>query len=138
MKWSASVVLMLISSLAQAQVIPHVTQPYSYLWDYPTTNLTGTPSILQVAHFEIQLDALPPISLGLPFTFTPAATAGFSTFRVAADPATALGSHSFNVLACPTLVASSVAASGCVAGVAFPFVLDPKPLPSAQRLGVGV
>lgn len=130
--------LVLLSAPAAAQVIPHVTQPFSYLWDYPTGNLTGVSGILQVAHFEIQLDARPPIILNLPFTFTPATTAGFSTFKVAADPAVALGNHSFNVLACPTLVASSVAASGCVAGVAFPFVLDPAPLPSAQRLGVGV
>ena len=134
MRLFAAIVLMLISSLAWAQV-PHVTQPFSYLWDYPTVNVTLTPGFTQVAHFEIQLDALTPVSTipSVPIS-VPSGTAGFLSFKVLADPALATGSHAFNVWACPTLIA----ASGCVGAVAFPFVLDPKALPSAQRLGVGV
>ena len=134
MKLSAAIVLILTSALAWAQV-PHVTQPFNYLWDYPTVNVTPTPGFTQVAHFEIQLDALTPVSTipSVPIS-VPSGTAGFLSFKVLADPALPVGSHTFNVWACPTLVA----ASGCVGAVAFPFVLDPKVLPSAQRLGVGL
>jgi hypothetical protein len=136
MRLFAASVLMLTSSLAFAQV-PHITQPFFHLWDYPTVNVTLTPGFTQVAHFELQIDALTPVSTIPPVPISvPAATAGYLTFKVAADPALAMGPHTFNIWACPTLVA----AAGCVGSTPgpFAFVLDPKPLPSAQRLGVGL
>ena len=139
MKRLIGIILFLTSSLALAQV-PHVTQPYFYLWDYSTVNIAVTPGFTQIAHFEIQLDAGIPVSTVPPIPISVAAvTPGFSTFKYPADAATPLGSHTFNVLACPTLTSSTVAGSGCVAApTPFAFALDPKALPSAQRLGVGL
>lgn len=133
---SIGVILALVSSLTFGQV-PHVTQPFFHLWDYPLVNITLTSGFTQVAHFELQIDALTPVSTIPPVPISvPSGTAGFNTFKVAADPALPVGPHTFNIYACPTLVA----AAGCVGSIPgpFAFVLDPKPLPSALRLGVGL
>lgn len=138
MKVFASVVLALVSSLALAQV-PHVTQPFFHYWDYPSVNVFSTVGFTQVAHFELQYDATVPTILPATIPVVPSSTTGYSTFKLPASTTLALGPHTFNIYACPTLVASNAAASGCVASpVPFAFVLDPQPLPSAQRLGVGV
>lgn len=124
---------------------PHITAPFSYLWDYPTENINATAGLSQVNHFELQIDASPNIMSAIPSAIsssaspTPCVIGGVSkpctTFKV---PSTALslptlGAHTFTVRAC--LDATS---SGCVASAPFAFVLDPLPLPSAQRLGVGL
>lgn len=123
------------TSLALAQV-PHVTQPFKHLWDYPVVNVTTTPGFTQVAHFELQIDALTPVVLVPMPPAIPSPVTGFLTFTQPSDPALPIGPHTFNVYACPTLVA----ATGCVGSTPgpFAFVLDNKPLPSALRLGVGL
>jgi len=130
-----AICFLLFSASAFAQV-PHVTQPFKHLWDYPTVNVTTTVGFTQVAHFELQIDALTPVVL-LPMPpATPSPIAGFLTFTQPSDPTLVPGAHTFNVWACPTLVA----AAGCVGSTPgpFAFVLDPKALPGAQRLGVGL
>ena len=138
MKYCAIILMLLASSLAWAQT-PHITQPFFYMWDYTTANINGSSGIQQVAHFEILLDGNP---TALPQTIPnvpSGVSAGDTTFKLAADINLPLGNHVFNIIACPTLVSSTVAGSGCSAGATpFAFVLDPRPLPSARRLGVGV
>jgi hypothetical protein len=137
MKYCAIILMLLASSLAWAQT-PHITQPFFYLWDYTTANINGSSGIQQVAHFEIVLDGNP-TTLAPPILSIPSTVAGDTTFKLAADINLPLGNHAFSIVACPTLVSSTVAGSGCSAGATpFAFVLDPRPLPSARRLGVGV
>lgn len=138
MKLLAGLALMLTSLTTLAQT-PHITQPFFYYWDYNTANINGSSGVQQVAHFEIVLDGNP-TALPLTISNTPSTSPGDTTFKLAADINLPLGNHVFNIIACPTLVSSTVAGSGCSAGAAIPFVfvLDPRPLPSVRRLGVGV
>lgn len=137
MRYFASAVLMLTSLTALAQT-PHLTQPFFYFWDYTSANINGSSGFQQVAHFEIVLDGNP---TALPLTLTnfPSTAPGDTTFKLAADINLPLGTHAFTILACPTLISSTVVGSGCSTGpTPFSFVLDPRPLPSARRLGAGV
>lgn len=138
-KWFCSAIFSLLfialvlTSTCYAQV-PHITQPFFFLWDYPTVSLAD--------HFELQIDTNIPVAIsGVPSV--PAATPGDSTFKLAADPALPVGTHTFNIYACPTATIFRISAVGCVGSIPgpFAFVLDapaPLPLPSGRRLGVGI
>lgn len=137
-------VLLFLPALSFAQT-PHVTNPFTYLWDYPTENVNGTTGVSQVNHFELQIDAGPILASAVPsaisstISATPCTIGGVTTpcttFKVpsSAISLSTLGAHTFTIRAC--LDATSGA---CVASGPFAFALDPKPLPSAQRLGVGI
>src|SRR6266853_3104469 len=89
--------LLLASSAAFGQV--HITQPFKYSWDEPTPNVTGVAGAQQVQHFEVKVDA------GTATTVAPtggvaSTIAGQTTFKLQADPALPLGTHSFVVSAC--------------------------------------
>lgn len=125
---------------------PHITAPYFYLFDYPTENTNGAAGITQVNHFELQIDAGPLIMTSVPSSITsspsptPCVIGGISkpcsTYKIPSSAAMSLpsiGAHTFIVRAC-----IDATSGGCVASTPFAFVLDPLPLPSAQRLGVGL
>ncbi len=131
MKWFASVVLMLVATSAFAQ--PHVTQPFKFFWDEPTPNVTGVAGAPQVNHFEIQIDAGPFVSVGLPAGSVPSTTVGFTMFILPADPSIAVGTHTFTIKSC----AGAALGVSCNVTAPFVFAVDQIAPPTASRLGVG-
>ena len=126
--------LLLFVSLPAWGQVPHVTQPFRYFWDEATPNVTNVAGAIQVNHFELQIDAGPFSVIGIPAGSTPSTVLGFTTFAFQADPALALGTHTFTIKTC----SGATLGVGCSTTLPFSFVLDPAAPPSAQRLGVGV
>src|ERR1043166_342035 len=92
--------LLLFVSLPAWGQVPHVTQPFRYFWDEATANLTNSPGAIQVNHFELQVDGTPFAVIGIPAGSTPSTVAGFTTFALQADPALAIGAHTFSIKTC--------------------------------------
>lgn len=135
---------LVLASKCYAQT-PHITAPYFYLFDYPAENTNATVGVTQVNHFELQIDAGPLIISPIPSAIasspspTPCLISGVSkpciTYKIPSSALSlpSIGPHTFIVRAC-----ADATPGACVASGPFGFVLDPVPLPSAQRLGVGL
>jgi hypothetical protein len=130
MKRLAGLLLMLLlSAPALAQV--HVTQPFKYLWDEQAASVNGTVGTVQVQHFELKVDNGTAINV-VPLGGTLSTVVGNVTFTLPADPALALGAHTFTVAACST----TTSGGGCATSAPFSFVLDPNAAPAPTNLGV--